>query len=132
MADVRISDNHKRSFTRELTAGVMLSLGVNSDTFEIYVMRNIFRIPVRVDLAGSLVRSPASVADELDRSFERDGDPDDLDDEIQAPTAEIDRENERWRQRVRFFRSLGRPHSLLRGIFSAHRIRISSGMPQHD
>jgi hypothetical protein len=56
MVDVRISDHHKRSFMRELTTRVMHSLNVNSDIFEIYVMRNIFHIPVDVDLTGSLVR----------------------------------------------------------------------------
>jgi hypothetical protein len=53
-------------------------------------MHNILQIPLHVDLAGSLVRSPASAADELDRSFDRDADSDDLDDEIPALTAEID------------------------------------------
>jgi hypothetical protein len=100
MVDVRISDNHKRSFMRDLTARLMHSLNVNSDMLEIYVMRNICHIPVHVDLAGSLVRSPASAADELDRSFERDADPNDLDNEIRALTAEIDGGKERRRERA--------------------------------
>jgi hypothetical protein len=58
--------------------------------------------------------------EEFDQSFERDADPDDLDDKIRVLTAHIDRGKERRRQLVRSFRSQGTPQDLLWGVFDAH------------
>jgi hypothetical protein len=101
MVDVRLSDNHKRSFIRDLAARVKHSLDVNSDIFEMYVMRNIFHIPVDVDLAGSVVQSQESAVDDLDRSFGRDAESDELDEEIRALQAQIYKSNERRKKLVR-------------------------------
>jgi hypothetical protein len=101
MMDVKLSENHKRAFMRELTAQVMHSLNVNSDIFEMYVMRNIFHIPVDIDLAGSIMESQDFSAVDLDRSFSRDGDSDDLDDEIRELTAKIYQNKEKRKQLLR-------------------------------
>jgi hypothetical protein len=100
MADVHLSDNHKRAFLHDLMARVMHSLNVNSDIFEMYVMRNIFHIPVDVDLAGSLMPSQNSAAEDLDRSFTRDAESDDLDEEIHSLISQIEASKERRRQLV--------------------------------
>jgi hypothetical protein len=105
MADVRLSDNHKRAFLRELMARVMHSLNVNSDIFEMYVMRNIFHIPVDVDLAGSLMPGPGPDAEDLDRSFGRDADSDDLDEEMRALIAQIEAGKDRRRRLAQSIRA---------------------------
>jgi hypothetical protein len=95
MVNVRLSDNHKRAFMRELTARVMHSLNVNSDIFEMYVMRNIFHIPVDVDFAGSLAQSQDSSAEALDGSFKPAPESDDFDKEILRLRAKIRESNEK-------------------------------------
>ena len=75
LLEVKTSQNHKYKFERDIREAMQESININSDLFELYVMRNIFHIDVDVDLTDALTRSENSTigdevsADRVDLSF---------------------------------------------------------------
>lgn len=57
LLEVKVSQNHKYKFERDIAAAMHESINTNADLFELYVMRNIFHIDVDVDLTDALTRS---------------------------------------------------------------------------
>ena len=53
-AQLDMSENIKNEFITKLSQKIQESLNKNSDLFELYLMRNIFVIPIDVDLASAL------------------------------------------------------------------------------
>jgi hypothetical protein len=98
MTDVRLSENHKRVFVRELKSRVVLSLDRNSDIFEMYVMSNIFHIPVDADLVGIMAPDPDGDMRDLSQSFRTSDESDELDRELAAVTREIHNAQARQRE----------------------------------
>jgi hypothetical protein len=52
-----VSPNHKAALVQNLNQKIQTSLTLNADIFEMYLLRNIFHIPVDVDLAGVIMDS---------------------------------------------------------------------------
>jgi hypothetical protein len=98
MTDLHLSENHKRAFIRELKSRVVLSLDRNSDIFEMYVMRNIFHIPVDADLVGMMAPEPEGDPGDLNQSFHATDESDKLDRELIAITREIQDAQARQRE----------------------------------
>lgn len=87
-----ISQNKQNEIKSKLFTALQSSIDLNSDIFEMYLMRNIFHIPVDVDLTSEL-SSSSKIAGNMDslssESMINEADEDELDSELEGLYAEI-------------------------------------------